>query len=368
MSDFNSSLPVRTETNGDVVARIVDGSIVSQAMSVDANGKLSIKLSDAAGNGITSQVNGAQQALDVGINVAGVQIDPRSIRALTSSDVVTANQGAPNSIANKWPVSLTDGTNSAAVSASGELSVQVTQPLPAGSNTIGAVTQASGPWTQNLTQVGGSAIALGQAAMSASLPVVIASDQSAIPVSASNFPSAVDTNYGVVGASTLRTAAEIGNASGAADFNNGSTGAQTLRVAANLAVAGSDVSALNPIPVSISAALTGTAVNNYNTATLAAAASSNHDYAITALKTFQGKLIHAAASGKLKIEVQISPDGSAFSTVFVGFNSTANPNIDIQLDQLVFLESGVGSKIRVIRTNLDKQSEDVYSTICGVEV
>ena len=54
--------------------------------------------------------------------------------------------------------------------------------LPAGSNTIGAVTQASGPWTQNLTQVGGSAIALGQATMAASLPVVIASNQSAINV------------------------------------------------------------------------------------------------------------------------------------------------------------------------------------------
>jgi hypothetical protein len=43
-----------------------------------------------------------------------------------------------------------------------------------------------------------------------------------------------DTNYGTVGANTLRTAAQIGNASGAADFNAGATTAQTLRVAANL--------------------------------------------------------------------------------------------------------------------------------------
>src|SRR5665213_117005 len=93
MSDFNSSLPVRTENNGDVAAKIVDGTITSQALAVDAAGKITVKLDDAAGNGITSQLNGAQQALDVGINVGGVQIDPRSIRALTAGDVVTAQQG-----------------------------------------------------------------------------------------------------------------------------------------------------------------------------------------------------------------------------------------------------------------------------------
>lgn len=38
-----------------------------------------------------------------------------------------------------------------------------------------------------------------------------------------------DANYGVVGANTLRTAAQIGNATGAADFGSGVQGAQTLR-------------------------------------------------------------------------------------------------------------------------------------------
>lgn len=39
-----------------------------------------------------------------------------------------------------------------------------------------AVTQSGGPWTFNLTQVGGSSLALGQAAAAASLPVVLSSD------------------------------------------------------------------------------------------------------------------------------------------------------------------------------------------------
>jgi hypothetical protein len=39
-----------------------------------------------------------------------------------------------------------------------------------------------------------------------------------------------DTNYGVVGDKTLRTAAQIGNESGQADFNQGPSTDQTLRV------------------------------------------------------------------------------------------------------------------------------------------
>jgi hypothetical protein len=39
-----------------------------------------------------------------------------------------------------------------------------------------------------------------------------------------------DNNYGTVGTNTLRTAAQIGNATGAASFNAGTTNAQTLRV------------------------------------------------------------------------------------------------------------------------------------------
>lgn len=50
----------------------------------------------------------------------------------------------------------------------------------------------------------------------------------------SNLPATVDTNYGAVGTSTVRTASQIGNVTGAADFNTGATGAQTLRSSSNL--------------------------------------------------------------------------------------------------------------------------------------
>ncbi len=82
---------------------------------------------------------------------------------------------------------------------------------------------------------------LGQAAMAASSPVVIASDQSAIPVSGtltvtgvateatlSSLNGKVANDYGVA-SGAVRTASQIGNASGVADFNTGAAGAQTLR-------------------------------------------------------------------------------------------------------------------------------------------
>jgi hypothetical protein len=54
----------------------------------------------------------------------------------------------------------------------------------------GSVTanQGGAPWSQNLTQVAGSAISLGQAIMASSLPVVIASNQSTLPVSIASLP------------------------------------------------------------------------------------------------------------------------------------------------------------------------------------
>jgi len=56
---------------------------------------------------------------------------------------VTADQGDPNTLANAWPVKVTDGTDLALVSAAGELNVIVTSALPAGNNNIGDVDIAS---------------------------------------------------------------------------------------------------------------------------------------------------------------------------------------------------------------------------------
>lgn len=81
--------------------------------SSQTDGTQKTQVVDGSGAVITSQANGAQRALDVGVNVAGAQVDPRQIRALLSgTDSVSsvqsgpwvANQGQPGPVASPWPV------------------------------------------------------------------------------------------------------------------------------------------------------------------------------------------------------------------------------------------------------------------------
>lgn len=68
-------------------------------------------------------------------------------------------------------------------------------PTPSGTNTIGAVTQASGPWTSNLTQIGGTAISSNAGAATAgSARVVAAQDTSTIAGSAPGTAGSASTN------------------------------------------------------------------------------------------------------------------------------------------------------------------------------
>ncbi len=91
---------------------------------------------------------------------SGVLIDPRAIRALTSSDVVSAAQSGT------WTVQPGNTANTTAwlfklsqTSTDNDVDVLTLPALPTGANTIGAVTQASGPWTANQTQLNSVALA-----------------------------------------------------------------------------------------------------------------------------------------------------------------------------------------------------------------
>lgn len=352
MADSTSSLPVKTLTNGDVVAQLVDGTVTSQKLTIDSSGRITTKLDDGAGNAVTSQVNGAARALDVGVNVSGVQVDPRAIRALTSADIVTAVQGTAAAITGAWPVKGTDGTNSQAYLSTGEAKVSVTQALPAGANNIGSVNQGTSPWltkdASNGSASGGTAATTSELAggiYNSSAPTLTTGQQASVQLDVSGNVKTAISQPLPVGSNIIG--------------------------AVNLDLAGSPVSATNPIPVVLSAGVSGSIVNNYNAATaVASGAVSNHTYTITSGKSFQGKKIHASSIGALKIDVSTSPDGTSFTTVFTAFNSTATPNIDIDMDQILFFDAvSTGAAIRVARTNMEPLlAENSYSTISGVEV
>ena len=131
---------------------------------------------------------------------------------------------------------------------------------------------------------------------------------------------------------------------------------------------GDAFSPTNPLPVTWVDS-EGTEINDYLTNTaIAANATSNHDYTVTASKTLKLTQIWATASGKMKIEVQVETGvgTGTFTTRYVAFNSTANPNINIPMSEHITVAAGI--KVRVIRTNKDLQLQDLYSTISGHEI
>lgn len=389
MSDNSLGQVVRTELPGqtvatDLIVKVGDGTTPTQFLSIDSAGRVTIKLDDGSGNLITSQANGAQRALDVGINVAGVQIDPRQIRNLVAAtDLVTASQGAAAaSHTGYWWTRLTDGTSdatlapastaAAATQAALVVALSPNSPTPAGTNTIGKVVQDNTvQWlTKDLADgsaTGGTAGAfslLTGGLYNTAAPTLTTGQQAALQLDSSArliirpLTAALDTVNTRLqdGAGNLITSATAGST-------------RPLDVALRDS-SGNLYTPANPLPVQLSSGEAGTEIHNYNTASaIAAGATSNHDYTVTTGKNFKGTKFWASASGRLKVEVQTSVNGTTFVSRWVGFNSASNPNISIDLGQFTVSDSGTGAIVRIIRTNKETLvAQDVYSTISGVEV
>lgn len=125
----------------------------------------------------------------------------------------------------------------------------------------------------------------------------------------------------------------------------------------------------NPIFVKVVDVALANEIHDYNTAVnVAKDASDNHDYVISSGKKFLLRKVLASASGAMKIEIQVGPSAS-LQTKAVLFTSQANPNAEIEFTQPIEVqENGGGERVRIIRTNRERQSMDVYSTIMGTEI
>jgi len=126
--------------------------------------------------------------------------------------------------------------------------------------------------------------------------------------------------------------------------------------------AGVAYSLSNPLPVELVSDVQGDEVCNYTTsAAVAKDASVNHDYTVTAAKTLLIDSVWVSGSGKIKAVVLVNA-----LPVFVGFNSTANPNIAIPMSK--YCKALATQVVRITITNLDNQAQDVYSTLLGTEI
>lgn len=98
----------------------------------------------------------------------------------------------------------------------------------------------------------------------------------------------------------------------------------------------------------------------------ATATTTQHQYTV-ANTTFLLKQVIAAASGKIKVEIQSGPTAS-LTTKAVVFTSTAQPFANIQFEQPIEVPVTSTGIVRVIVTNNEAVSQDTYVTIIGNDI
>lgn len=111
MADYDSSLPVRTETKGDVVSKLVDTAGVNEA-AINASGELSVTSTDldirdlaqatdsvTVGDGTSAVTVNADNGLEVHLNntldVTATDLDIRDLTSASDSVTVANTVGAP---------------------------------------------------------------------------------------------------------------------------------------------------------------------------------------------------------------------------------------------------------------------------------
>ena len=131
-----------------------------------------------------------------------------------------------------------------------------------------------------------------------------------------------------------------------------------------------DIPANNPIPVYITDQVAGEDVHDFDDnagVDVAAAGADNHDYTVTALKTFYLKQWQGSASsrGKWELQVETAAASGVFTTKAVRFTTESSPSFHEALPEPIDVVAG--AIVRIIRTNRDNQAQCMYSYIHGEE-
>lgn len=408
MSDYNSSLPVRTEAAGDVIVKVADATIPSQQLEVDSSGRVTVKIQDSSGDTLES-TSGALHVTTAGqsIEVTATDLDIRDLdQAQDSVEVFQATHDNLNlnanlqvgdaDVANGNPVPVSDAGGSLTVDATdldirdldaGQDNVAIsdgTDTLEVNADgSLNAVVTATDLDIRDLVfatdkvDVSGSEVSLDAATLAALESITVQNPSGAGAVNIQDGGNSITVDGAVTVSATDLDIRDLAFATDKVDVSGSSVDVTATdldirdltHVSDSVKVGdGTDFLAVNT-DGSINVVMqedSGLEVVNYNTAaSLASSSSSNHDWtSAAASKLYQ---VLASASGKLKVEVQIETAAASniFNTIAVGFNSTANPNINIALSKYAAVPNG--ARVRVIRTNLDNQAQDVYSTIVAVQ-
>lgn len=189
-----SSLPLPTgaATSAKQPALGTAGSASSDVLTVQ--GIASMTALKVDGSGVTQPVSGTITAnAGTNLNTSALALETggnlATLAGTVSSAKVQTNTAQINGVAPTMGNGVS-GTGVQRVTIASDSTGQVA--LAAGGSTIGAVTQASGPWTSNVTQFGGSNVATGTGAGGSGVPRVTVSNDSEIQLwDGTNGPVAV---------------------------------------------------------------------------------------------------------------------------------------------------------------------------------
>lgn len=231
---FNTALPTLSNTQQAAFQLDSSGRLIVSPLTNSSIVKA--QLQDNAGTAITLGQKVMASSLPVTIasdqsalpvSQSGTWTTGRTWTLASGTDSVSAVQSGAWNITNiTGTVSLPTG---AATSANQTTEITSLQLIDNAAGSVAAGTAGTNSWL-----IGG--------VFNTALPTLTNGQQAAFQLDSSGrlivSPTtqgalAEDHNYGTVGATTLRVASQIGNATGAADFNAGATGAQTLRTVAN---------------------------------------------------------------------------------------------------------------------------------------
>lgn len=192
----------------------------AQTLSTDTTGKLNL-------NNISGTVS-----LPTGAATSALQTTGNSTLSTISGQLpATLGQKAMSA---SFAVAIASDQSAIPVSQSGTWTTGRTWTLASGSDSVSAVQsgtwtvqQGGAPWSQNLTQVGGSSIAIGQAAAASSLPVVTQADAAPATVNVTAQDTASTTTSGANSQSIITGTP---TAASAASFAIASMGTVTVQV------------------------------------------------------------------------------------------------------------------------------------------
>lgn len=374
--DFNSSLPVRSEQNGDVVVKVVDGTLTNQTLTVNADG--SVNVTDNGGS----------------LTVDGVDFDIRDLDSATDSvevlqathDNLNANanlQVGNADVANGNPVPVSDAGGSLTVDATDldirDLSAATDNvAISDGTDTlainndgsINSVVTATDLDIRDLAfatdkvDVSGSEVSLDATTLAALESITVQNGPGAAAVNIQDGGNSITVDAADLDIRDLNHATDsvaIGDGTDLLDINVDGSINTNIRDAN-----GTAFSISNPLPVVLSQDLPGTEVCSHEEENnVAGGASANHDY--TPAAAFLLNQIECSGSGKMKVEVFVETGvaTNTFTRKFVQFNSTAATNTSLVLKSPIHVATGV--RIRVTLTNRDLLAQSLYSSILGQE-